>query len=139
MKITIGAVLAAVLAIAALGLFLEPTPKAQQLPTAQPSFAQARGLPPCDSETVHKTFAKITEARTDGYLILSEDLAPDTKVNKRWCNAFYMNERWRTLEAVFTLEWINESSGQFWLQIIQVSESRRPWHLLVRPRTEESK
>jgi hypothetical protein len=58
-----------------------------------------------------------------------KDIEPTANVNKRLCHAAYIRNfcpnRYcpvgsiRSTESVFTLEWIDESSGRFWLQIIR--------------------
>jgi hypothetical protein len=109
-----------------------------------PKLAKAKDLPACGSKVVRETFTKVSTAiYTDAFPIQLEDLEPDAKADKRWCRAFYLGEicvsgRFQpgpcteTLEAIFTLEWINESSDRFWLQMTQVNSSGKPLHSLAR-------
>jgi hypothetical protein len=93
--------------------------------------ALAKDLPACDSETVLKIFIKDSNAvYTDHEMgrVKLTDIEPTANVNKRWCHAVYIRNfcpdsycpigSIRRTESTFTLEWINESSGRFWLQII---------------------
>jgi hypothetical protein len=94
--------------------------------------AQAKDLPACDSETVLKTFIKVSNAVYTDHEevgVKLRDLEPTATGNKRWCYAAYTRnfcpDRYcpgrsiGSAESIFTLEWINESSDRFWLQIIR--------------------
>jgi hypothetical protein len=91
--------------------------------------AQAKDLPACDSETVRETFIKVSSAVHANHEKMGAKLKElEANANKRWCHAAYIRNfcpnRYcpigsiRSTESIFTLEWINESEGRFWLQII---------------------
>jgi hypothetical protein len=100
--------------------------------TAPAQTALAKDLPACDSETVLKIFIKDSNAvYTDHEMgqIKLTDIEPTANVNKHWCHATYVRNfcpdsycpigSIRRTKSTFTLEWVNESSGRFWLQILQ--------------------
>jgi hypothetical protein len=94
--------------------------------------AQAKDLPACDDGGVLETFIRVSGAVHTNHemgRVKLTDLEPTANGNKRWCHAAYIRNfcpnRYcpigsiRSTEDTFTLEWMNESSERFWLQIIR--------------------
>jgi hypothetical protein len=98
------------------------------------SPAQATELPSCLNSETQALFRQA--AQSTDHLYIKEIASDDA--SKRWCFIqFFKNwsvepdwssilrnriSRWESsgtvsLEAVFTLEWINEANGKYWLQI----------------------
>jgi hypothetical protein len=75
-------------------------------------------LPRCGSEQAKATLANVV--RTDARDLL-EVKTTDSNTKQRWCYAYFiapypgLGGSFR--EAVYTLEWIDEASGRYWLQI----------------------
>ena len=79
--------------------------------------AHAKTLPACDNNEVKATFVKLRHV-VKGMADISELGGNDTK---RMCSAYYYGQTGMTnaayQEAVFSLEWINEDNGEWWLQV----------------------
>jgi hypothetical protein len=87
-------------------------------------------LPACDDRLVKTTFLEVVPTWE---LYEIKDYRGDD--GKRWCSAYYTGKfgmRSPYMEAIFTIEWINEADGRFWLQVRQSQETCRgvmgnPW------------
>ena len=98
------------------------------LATAQ---AQAE-LPKCGDSQVKETFLNV--ARPWQVLEIKDWRGTD---DKRWCDAYYIGKSGMGspyMEAIFTLEWINDQDNRFWLQIRQSQQTCRgvmgnPWSM----------
>ena len=92
--------------------------------------AEAKPLPQCNDDTVHNVFLEAVQPWE--ILELKDWRGAD---DKRWCYAFYIGRygmRSPYMEAIYTLEWVDESEGRFWLQVRQFGRSCRgvmgnPW------------
>jgi hypothetical protein len=95
------------------------------------SVSQAAELPECNDVKTQKVFTNVV----DTWQVLEFKNVNGDDPNKRWCSVYYVGRfgmRSPFMEAIFTLEWINESHGRFWLQVKQSGESCRgvmgnPW------------
>jgi hypothetical protein len=79
------------------------------------SAAQAAELPACNAPNVQRTFTQVARVHTMYGL---RDWRESTD-GKRWCYASYFADigtfgQWR--HSVFTLEWVNETEGRWWLE-----------------------
>ena len=87
--------------------------------------AYANQLPECDSPEVRNTLQSILQTND---IRRSDDLKADTP-DKRWCTAIAMvpyrtwastarmwYDQYRPTEVTYTIEWINEAEGRFWVQ-----------------------
>jgi hypothetical protein len=79
--------------------------------------AQAKSLPACDDSDVRTTFNKLRNV-VKGWADIKELGGNDTK---RMCYAYYFAQTGRTSsayqETIFSLEWLNEDTGEWWLQL----------------------
>jgi hypothetical protein len=104
-----------------------------KLPSSVPSddasraLANASDLPSCDSAEVRKTMIEVIRPNA---IYDTKNMQADQ--SKRWCYVYFSGpmpglDRMRSpfQEAVFTLEWMNKSSGQWWLEIRQRQRSCR--------------
>jgi len=88
--------------------------------------ANARDFPACNSDLVVSTFTNVTSAH---WLVDVTNYSGPNAAGKRWCYAYfvapigYMSAPWQ--EAIFTIEWTDEATGRFWLQVIQRQVNRR--------------
>jgi hypothetical protein len=95
--------------------------------------AHAADLPDCNAQETRAVFAN---AVNHWNLLEFRNLNSDDP-KKRWCYAYYVGRfgmRSPYMDAVFTLEWLNESQGRFWLQVREAGQSCRgtmysPWSL----------
>jgi hypothetical protein len=86
---------------------------------------QAAELPDCDAPETRATFANVV---SNWQLLEFKNINSDDPTKKRWCSAFYIGRfgmRSPYMEAVFTLEWMNESEHRFWLQVREAGLSCR--------------
>jgi len=92
---------------------------------------QAAELPGCDDPETKKVFTNVVNTwRVHEFKEIKGD---DPK--KRWCYVFYTGRYGLEspfMQAIFTLEWINESEGRFWLQVQNYAQTCRgvmhdPW------------
>jgi hypothetical protein len=115
-KLGHGARSSAVMSAPALAAEPAPTPKS---------------LPACDDPAVKDGFLKTV--RPSGFYELKDWQGSGTSADKRWCYAFfaggyglgYSIYHAPFMEAVFTLEWVNEADGRWWLQIREARETCR--------------
>jgi hypothetical protein len=91
----------------------------------------AKPLPACDDGAVKQTFLKIVQPWQ--LYELKAYGSGNSGTDKRWCYAYFAGAeglgvpRARTpfMEAVFTLEWMNEADNRWWLQIRQSGKTCR--------------
>jgi hypothetical protein len=75
-------------------------------------------LPRCGSEEAKATLANVVRTEVQNLL---EVKTTNSNAKQRWCYAYFiapyptMGGSFR--EAIYTLEWIDEASGRYWLQI----------------------
>jgi hypothetical protein len=94
--------------------------------------ARAELPPKCTDAVAKDAFVRIVRPY-DLYEIKDYNEGTD----KRWCYAYYVGGSGSSfsnpfMEAIYTLEWINESEGKFWLQVRQAGRTCRglsgnPW------------
>jgi hypothetical protein len=83
----------------------------------------AAELPDCNTTEVRNTLAAVLNKTLTR---LSTELDADT-ADKRWCaitvnvkykywGGLFWETKWRLQQVVYTVEWMNESKGTFWVQ-----------------------
>jgi hypothetical protein len=101
--------------------------------------SQATELPPCNDLATRKVFVNVVNTFN---LYEFKEIENDDS-SKRWCYAFFSgrSSTWTShgsvpttpyMEAIFTVEWINESKGEFWLEVKELGRTCRgingnPW------------
>jgi len=90
--------------------------------------AQAKDLPNCDDLEVQKAFIDAVRPTDRIFEIKNWKATTD---GKQWCYAFfpgsYLTGRDRTpyMQALYTLEWINEAEGHWWFQLKTLEKTCR--------------
>jgi hypothetical protein len=99
---------------------LLPQPGVDAHLTEAEDGVQAKPLPPCDDSEVQKVLARSVNIYRDFSDVSEMGSEPDTNT-KRMCYVYFFGQTGKISsayqEAVFSLEWINEAEGRWWLQI----------------------
>jgi len=93
--------------------------------------AQTHPLPACNDPAVKTTFLNMVQPAS--FYELKDWQGASNNGDKHWCYAYFAGGtglgvpslRSPFMEAVFTLEWVNENDGRWWLQIRKAGQSCR--------------
>jgi hypothetical protein len=87
--------------------------------TPQPRGQKPGELPACDSPEMEESLVKQNRRAIHQLLELKEWKSSDP-TQQRWCYAYYITLPPGTggwyMEVVFTVEWIDQKTGQYWIQ-----------------------
>jgi hypothetical protein len=81
-------------------------------------------LPECNADETRAVFASVVNT----WELLEFKTINNDDPKKRWCYAYFVGKiglRSPYMEAIFTLEWLNESERRFWLQVQSLGGSCR--------------
>jgi hypothetical protein len=96
------------------------------------TVVQARELPTCNSAQAVELLASVI--RPQFIVEVDDHEQTENNAKKRWCYTYFsstylanghyrMGSPWQ--EAVFIIEWTNETTGRYWLQVVQQQVYRK--------------